>query len=246
MAQNQIDQEKTEQIRKMLANENEAAVAQRYGEAELGSEEFRAAQRSLDASRQRYRTTHEQAIEDAVDEQLVVEQSTDSVADDDRSEQDDQQHVKDEREAQADDSRQEADRQEERERQTEEDQETELADDGEQTAESGNNRDEGQSQESSTQSEQSQRIAEAETNLRKSHQLRQERSQGQDRSSSADDTRDPGESGSRSTAEGSSEDASVQSEQSQPIAEAEANLKKSHQARQERSLQNDQGADMSQ
>ena len=65
MAEQEVDAERVEQIRRLLDAEGEAAVQHRFGEEELNSEEFRAAQRQRQQARARHQAAAEKRVREA-------------------------------------------------------------------------------------------------------------------------------------------------------------------------------------
>jgi len=65
MAQNDIDQEEAANMRRMLAEQNKEAVAQRYGETSLNSAEFQKAQTDLRQRQSPDRARYAEALDEA-------------------------------------------------------------------------------------------------------------------------------------------------------------------------------------
>ncbi len=65
MAEQEVDAERVEQIRRLLDAEGEAAVQHRFGEEELNSEEFRIAQRQRQQARARHQAAAEKRVREA-------------------------------------------------------------------------------------------------------------------------------------------------------------------------------------
>lgn len=65
--QDEIDQEKADHIRRLLAEGNEQAVAQHYGEAELSSAEFQEARKDLENCRSSESMRMKEAMAHAID-----------------------------------------------------------------------------------------------------------------------------------------------------------------------------------